>query len=175
MSRVQATHPAAVRRLIAASGGLPAGATHDLVAMRVRVVVFLLPLLLAGCGGESPDARDARIAEMSQSVTSLQINDTRVGTGTQATPGRTVVVHYTGTLLDGTTFDSSRDRNQPFDFRLGAGEVIPGWDEGVKGMRVGGVRELTIPSSMAYGARGAGGVIPPNAALRFEVELLEVR
>lgn len=141
----------------------------------MRLLTLALGLMLAGCGGESPQDRAARITEMSQSVTSLQIDDTKVGTGAEAVPGRTVRVHYTGTLLDGTKFDSSRDRAEPFEFRLGAGEVIPGWDEGVKGMRVGGVRELTVPSSMAYGSRGAGDVIPPNAALEFEVELLEVR
>lgn len=84
-------------------------------------------------------------------------------------------MHYTGTLMDGTKFDSSRDRNEPFEFRLGAREVIPGWDEGVKGMRVGGVRHLTIPASMAYGTRGAPPAIPPNAALKFEIELLDVK
>jgi FKBP-type peptidyl-prolyl cis-trans isomerase FkpA len=111
---------------------------------------------------------------MSNSVTSLTIEDTRVGTGAEATPGRMVKVHYTGTLLDGHKFDSSRDRNEPFEFRLGAREVIPGWDQGVKGMRVGGQRQLTIPSSMAYGARGAPPDIPPNAALKFDIELLGV-
>jgi FKBP-type peptidyl-prolyl cis-trans isomerase len=112
---------------------------------------------------------------MSGSVTSLQVVDTNVGTGAEAVPGRRVTVHYTGTLLDGSKFDSSRDRNEPFSFRLGAREVIAGWDEGVKGMKVGGTRELTIPSSMAYGTRGAPPVIPPNAALKFDIELLDVR
>ena len=109
----------------------------------------------------------------------FQITDTTMGNGAEATPGRTVVVHYTGWLYDdsraekkGTKFDSSRDRNEPFEFSLGAGEVIRGWDEGVQGMKVGGKRVLTIPADMGYGARGAGGVIPPNATLVFEVELL---
>ncbi|MCC7181152.1 MAG: FKBP-type peptidyl-prolyl cis-trans isomerase [Acidobacteria bacterium] len=112
----------------------------------------------------------------------FQITDTTTGNGAEATPGRTVVVHYTGWLYDdsqaekkGTKFDSSRDRNEPFEFSLGAGEVIRGWDEGVKGMKVGGKRVLTIPADMGYGARGAGGVIPPNATLLFEVELLGVK
>src|SRR5205085_7503894 len=90
-----------------------------------------------------------KAVQMSNSVTSLQMVDTKVGTGAEATAGRRVKVHYTGTLLDGQKFDSSRDRNEPFEFRLGGREVIPGWDEGVKGMRVGGQRQLTIPSSMA--------------------------
>jgi FKBP-type peptidyl-prolyl cis-trans isomerase len=111
---------------------------------------------------------------MSGSVTSLQVVDTKVGDGAEAVPGRQVTVHYTGTLLDGSKFDSSRDRNEPFTFRLGARQVIPGWDEGVKGMKVGGTRELTVPSSMAYGARGFPPVIPPNAALNFDIELLDV-
>jgi FKBP-type peptidyl-prolyl cis-trans isomerase FkpA len=97
------------------------------------------------------------------------------GTGTEARPGDSVEVHYTGWLTDGTKFDSSLDRGSPFGFSLGAGRVIKGWDEGVAGMKVGGKRKLTIPPQLGYGARGAGGVIPPNAELVFEVELLKVR
>lgn len=103
------------------------------------------------------------------------ILDMKLGTGATAVENATVTVHYTGWLLDGTKFDSSLDRNTPFSFTLGAGRVIAGWDQGVEGMKVGGVRELTIPPEMAYGASGAGGgLIPPNATLRFEVELLAV-
>ena len=105
----------------------------------------------------------------------LKYTDEQVGTGAVATPGKTAVVHYTGWLLDGTKFDSSRDRNQPFSFPIGAGQVIKGWDEGVAGMKVGGKRTLIVPPALGYGARGAGGVIPPNATLKFEVELLDVR
>lgn len=105
----------------------------------------------------------------------LEIKDLVVGTGAVATAGKLVSVHYTGTLTDGTKFDSSKDRGTPFEFNLGAGEVIQGWDLGVLGMKVGGKRILTIPSSLGYGAQGAGGVIPPNATLVFEVELLEVK
>jgi FKBP-type peptidyl-prolyl cis-trans isomerase FkpA len=98
-----------------------------------------------------------------------------VGTGEEANAGESVVVHYTGWLPDGTKFDSSRDRNEPFEFALGAGAVIAGWDEGVAGMKVGGRRKLVIPPTLGYGAQGSGDVIPPNATLVFDVELLEVR
>ncbi len=105
----------------------------------------------------------------------LQYEDLAEGTGQAARTGDTVEVHYTGWLKDGTAFDSSHDRKRPFVFPLGAGKVIKGWDEGVAGMKVGGKRKLVIPSGLAYGARGAAGVIPPNAELTFEVELLAVR
>ena len=102
----------------------------------------------------------------------LKYVDMKVGDGQLAETGMTAQVHYTGWLTDGTKFDSSVDRGQPFSFKLGAGQVIRGWDEGVKGMRVGGKRKLTIPPDLGYGAAGAGGVIPPNATLVFDVELL---
>ena len=104
----------------------------------------------------------------------LVYEDLDVGEGAEAAPGQDVTVHYTGWLADGTKFDSSKDRDQPFVFRLGKGQVIKGWEEGVAGMKVGGKRKLTIPPQLGYGARGAGGVIPPDATLTFEVELLEV-
>jgi FKBP-type peptidyl-prolyl cis-trans isomerase FkpA len=104
----------------------------------------------------------------------LIYEDVTPGAGDEAKAGQRVSVHYTGWLTDGTKFDSSKDRNDPFAFPLGAGHVIKGWDEGVQGMKVGGVRKLTIPPHLGYGARGAGGVIPPNATLVFEVELLQV-
>ncbi|MCW5612939.1 MAG: FKBP-type peptidyl-prolyl cis-trans isomerase [Rubrivivax sp.] len=116
---------------------------------------------------------------MTTTASGLQYEDTVTGTGAEATAGRAVRVHYTGWLHDagapngrGAKFDSSKDRGQPFAFDLGAGRVIRGWDEGVQGMKVGGTRVLTIPPDLGYGARGAGGVIPPNATLVFEVELL---
>jgi len=104
----------------------------------------------------------------------LEYWDIVVGTGATAVAGKPVKVHYTGWLTDGKKFDSSVDRGQPFGFALGAGQVIKGWDEGVAGMKVGGKRQLRIPPELGYGSRGAGGVIPPNATLIFDVELLEV-
>lgn len=105
----------------------------------------------------------------------LQYQDLKVGNGPAAAAGNTVSVHYTGWLVDGTKFDSSRDRNAPFEFTLGRGGVIKGWDEGVAGMQVGGVRKLFIPPDLAYGDRGVGNIIPPGATLVFEVELLEIK
>jgi FKBP-type peptidyl-prolyl cis-trans isomerase FkpA len=116
---------------------------------------------------------------MTMMASGLQYEDVQAGSGEEAKSGAYVTVHYTGWLQnpdgsEGRKFDSSKDRNSPFQFPLGAGHVIKGWDEGVQGMKVGGVRRLVIPSSLGYGARGAGGVIPPNATLIFEVELLGV-
>ena len=157
--------------------GSPPPAANEVAynpAMRRNLIfwpIFSL-ILLAGCGGGTEGSN----------VTQLIKQDGRLGDGAQAVGGRTVTVHYTGWLYDesqpdnkGAKFDSSRDRNEPFSFTLGGGQVIQGWDEGVAGMQVGGQRTLTIPSAMGYGARGAGGVIPPNAALLFDVELLDVK
>ncbi len=122
----------------------------------------------------SPQATDIKMVDLVKT-------DVKVGDGTEATAGKVVSVHYTGWLYDekaadkhGTKFDSSRDRGQPFQFPLGGGQVIKGWDQGVAGMKIGGQRTLIIPAEMGYGARGAGGVIPPNATLIFDVELLGV-
>jgi len=139
--------------------------------------------LLAACGGDDGTENEAQPPAMADSgITALQSTDVKPGTGAEARKGMTVRVHYTGWLFDpgkpdkkGNKFDSSKDSGSPFDFRLGAGEVITGWDEGVAGMKVGGSRILTIPPAMGYGARGAGGVIPPNATLLFEVELIDVK
>ena len=105
----------------------------------------------------------------------LQYEDLKEGNGASPKAGQTVVVHYTGWLTDGSKFDSSLDRGQPFEFSIGQGQVIKGWDEGVMSMKVGGKRKLTIPANLGYGARGAGGVIPPNATLIFEVDLIGLR
>ncbi|MEN8710895.1 MAG: FKBP-type peptidyl-prolyl cis-trans isomerase [Arenicellales bacterium] len=111
---------------------------------------------------------------MSEKITDsgLKYEDITEGDGDTAAPGQLVTVHYTGWLTNGNKFDSSKDRNDPFRFKLGGGQVIRGWDEGVAGMKIGGTRKLTIPANLGYGAQGAGGVIPPNATLVFEVELL---
>jgi FKBP-type peptidyl-prolyl cis-trans isomerase len=123
------------------------------------------------------DARDSTAAASNNDAgktVGLTVNDELVGAGPSAKTGDRVTVHYTGWLVDGTKFDSSKDHNQPFSFALGAGDVIPGWDLGVAGMKVGGKRKLTVPPDLGYGAQGAGGVIPPNATLKFEVELLKI-
>ncbi len=153
------------------------------------VIVSACILTISACKAESPTTsststtQEAPIMTSSaSSITALQKNDTVVGTGREAEPGFNVSVHYTGWLYDekaaghkGKKFDSSVDRGQPFKFDLGAGQVIQGWDEGFAGMKVGGKRTLVIPSEMGYGARGAGGAIPPNATLIFDVELLDVK
>lgn len=110
-----------------------------------------------------------------KTASGLVYEDTVVGDGAEAKAGQFVTVHYTGWLTDGSKFDSSKDRNDPFQFPLGMRRVIAGWDEGVQGMKIGGTRKLTIPSHLGYGAAGAGGVIPPNATLIFEVELLDLQ
>jgi FKBP-type peptidyl-prolyl cis-trans isomerase FkpA len=148
------------------------------------ILLVLTLLVTIGCQDEGNDRqenpKDTTVAQ--SNITELIKHDDQVGSGNEAGAGRRVTVHYTGWLYDessaghkGKKFDSSRDRNEPFDFNLGAGEVIRGWDEGVAGMKVGGRRTLTIPPGLGYGARGAGGVIPPNATLIFDVELLDVR
>ncbi|MEY4731095.1 MAG: hypothetical protein RL681_41 [Candidatus Parcubacteria bacterium] len=122
---------------------------------------------------ETKQRADELAAQYNKAVGNLKTEDVVVGTGTEAKAGDSVSVHYTGTLTDGTKFDSSVDRGQPFEFKLGTGAVIQGWDLGVAGMKVGGKRKLTIPPELAYGERGTG-PIPPNATLQFDVELLAV-
>ncbi|MDD4978024.1 MAG: FKBP-type peptidyl-prolyl cis-trans isomerase [Gallionella sp.] len=143
---------------------------------------FLFALLL-GCAAINTACSKPDLPAMeSTQVTELIKNDTKLGTGAEAIAGHDIAVHYTGWLYDetapehkGKKFDSSRDRGQPFEFGLGGGQVIKGWDQGFAGMKVGGQRTLIIPAKLGYGARGAGGVIPPNATLVFDVELLKVR
>jgi FKBP-type peptidyl-prolyl cis-trans isomerase FkpA len=154
--------------------------------MRGTIILAAALLLAAGCGanGESGPGDVARsyapelnvdLDRMERTGTGLRYADLREGTGAEAAAGQIVTVHYTGWLPDGTQFDSSREYDQPFQTPIGVGQVIGGWDEGIPGMRVGGLRKLVIPPALAYGERGAGGVIPPNATLVFDVELLDVR
>jgi len=139
--------------------------------MKNYYFLAVLMLILPACGGEESSSKGgARTLE-----SGLIIEDIIVGDGDEAKTGQTVTVHYTGWLTNGKKFDSSHDRHSPFDFSLGAGAVIRGWDEGVAGMKVGGKRKLTIPPDLGYGSRGAGSDIPPNATLVFEVELLGVK
>jgi FKBP-type peptidyl-prolyl cis-trans isomerase FkpA len=139
-------------------------------------------LTLNACQAESTNKTTSQEKPAMTASTQLQKIDTMPGTGREAEPGFNVSVHYTGWLYDekaeghkGAKFDSSVDRKEPFEFALGAGQVIQGWDEGFAGMKIGGKRTLIIPPEMGYGARGAGGVIPPNATLIFDVELLDVK
>jgi FKBP-type peptidyl-prolyl cis-trans isomerase FkpA len=145
----------------------------------LAIVVTALSTFIA-CGG-SDNSPSSTGGDGVSSITSLQVTDVKVGTGTEATNGKSVTVHYTGWLYNesapdkhGTKFDSSRDRNQPFVFTLGAGGVIAGWDQGILGMKIGGQRTLVIPPSLGYGSRG-NPPIPPNATLVFDVELLGVQ
>jgi FKBP-type peptidyl-prolyl cis-trans isomerase len=156
------------------------------VKARLLIVISVTALALSAvvACGDSGSTEEGETAPMADSgITSLQKQDVTPGSGAEAAHGQVVRVHYTGWLYDanaadkrGRKFDSSKDRSEPFEFRLGAQEVIQGWDDGVAGMKVGGTRILTIPPTMGYGSSGAGGgLIPPNATLVFEVELLDVR
>ena len=157
---------------------------NNLQALRGRTVAVLAACVI-GAIGATANAQAPVAATSSPSnskVIELKKTDIKVGAGAEAVAGKAVIVHYTGWLFDaaaaenkGAKFDSSRDRKVPFGFVLGAGRVIKGWDEGVAGMRVGGQRTLVIPPHLGYGERGAGGVIPPNATLLFDVELIEVK
>ena len=144
--------------------------------VRWYLILAVFPLVIACNSGVSTNSiSSGDDMNVVTTATGLQYQDILVGTGDEATKGATAVVHYTGWLLDGTKFDSSLDRGTPFEFMIGGGQVIKGWDEGVASMKVGGKRELIIPPGLAYGEGGAGGVIPPGATLKFEVELVELR
>ncbi len=145
----------------------------------LRLIPGLTVLVALGfhglsCAKDSKTGRNEKKMQ-TETVTDLKIEELKVGDGTVAETGKMVSVHYTGWLTNGTKFDSSLDRGKPFSFALGRGSVIKGWDQGVAGMKIGGKRKLTIPPELGYGAQGAGGAIPPNSTLVFEVELLEVR
>jgi FKBP-type peptidyl-prolyl cis-trans isomerase len=140
------------------------------------VLIFLLILLLAsGNINDTNKARGNQESSLEGGVSQLQIEDILEGIGEEVKNGDTISVHYTGTLLDGTKFDSSLDKGEPFTFTIGEGSVIPGWDQGLLGMKVEGKRRLKIPPELAYGEEGAGGNIPPNSTLIFEIELIEIK
>jgi len=139
-------------------------------------VCLAMVFLATGCKQESVKKEAEKVeAKEITTPTGLKYVDYKIGEGAQPQAGQTVIVHYTGTLTNGQKFDSSVDRGQPFSFTLGRGMVIKGWDEGLASMKIGGKRKLIIPPELGYGARGAGGVIPPNATLLFDVELLGVK
>ncbi len=152
-----------------------------------RLSCLFLMTLFMSCGSDLPTAvgpltnadfapeLNVDLAAMTQTTSGLYYQDLAVGSGEEAVVGANVTVHYTGWLIDGKKFDSSRDRNEPFDFPLGRGQVIRGWDEGVQGMLVGGMRKLVIPPALGYGTAGIDDVIPGNATLVFDVELLDVQ
>lgn len=149
------------------------------IVIVIASVIGLFSTLITSMNQNKAKSTPNPISETSQAAESspsadLKIEDIVEGGGQEAKDGNTVSVHYTGTLEDGTKFDSSLDKNQPFEFTLGAGQVIKGWDQGIAGMKVGGKRKLTIPPSLGYGDQPAGS-IPPNSTLIFEVELLEIK
>ena len=173
-STVTAAEPAAQPAIVKTAGVSTTSSPMELDPDETNPILFAM----------APDSNQADAsalggpmsAEKAQILASgLRVTDIEVGSGPEAVAGQTVVVHYRGTLENGKQFDASYDRGKPFTFPLGRGQVIKGWDEGVQGMKVGGKRKLVIPPELGYGTRGAGGVIPPNATLIFEVELLDIK
>jgi len=153
-----------------------------LTTLTASIFMLSASLFMTACTDSSKTSKIKEVVVAPAPISSLIIDDVKIGTGAEASAGQTVSVHYTGWLYDdnaadkhGKQFDSSRTRGTPFKFPLGGGRVIKGWDQGVAGMKVGGQRTLTIPSALGYGARGAGGSIPPNAVLVFDVELIEIK
>ncbi|WP_156962153.1 FKBP-type peptidyl-prolyl cis-trans isomerase [Candidatus Paracaedibacter symbiosus] len=143
--------------------------------MNKTIFALLMTACLTSAMATQPVNQEKATQGVKSMENGLKIEDVVVGTGDEAKKGNTVEVHYTGTLLDGTKFDSSKDRGETFSFTVGQGRVIKGWDEGIPGMKVGGKRILTIPADMAYGSRGAGAIIKPNSPLKFEVELISIK
>jgi peptidylprolyl isomerase len=179
---IEATASGTPAEFILNNGEVMPGWLQGLPGMKVggtRVVTIPADLAYGsqGYGQVPPNATLIYRFELQdvQAAPEVKIEDLQVGTGAEAVPGATITVNYTGTLQDGTVFDSSYERNEPFTLQLGAGSVIPGWEQGLQGMKVGGKRRLTIPPSLGYGAQGAGSTIPPNATLIFDVELLQVQ
>ena len=175
-------------KTLSTRGALCAAALSALVLAGCSQNASKAPAAAASAAAAAPASASSSLStssdpnKMNQTITTasgLQYIDTQIGDGAEAKPGQHVLVHYTGWLYEngqqGTKFDSSLDRGQPFAFGLGQGMVIKGWDEGVAGMKIGGSRTLIIPAELGYGSRGAGGVIPPNATLKFDVQLLDLR
>lgn len=159
------------------NAGIVAGVLVLFVAGFFAVISMKLPVPGENDNSELlnfDDVGPEEVGGSGEEVSELKVEDIQVGDGEEVTGGNKVTVNYTGTLVDGTQFDSSYDRGEPFTFNLGAGDVIQGWDMGIAGMKIGGKRKLTIPPTLAYGERGSGSAIPPNSTLIFEVELLEI-
>ena len=182
---VAGSNPAVPIRSTAAALAANRGIHGDNSRNVTRILLALVCIAMAACGGQADDQRAANggfsaslgidTTALTRTPAGLRYQEVAQGEGKEAEPGKVVVVHYTGWLPNGEKFDSSRDRNDPFSFTLGAGQVIAGWDEGVAGMRVGGRRKLVIPPDLGYGTAGAPPDIPPGATLVFDVELLAVR